>query len=215
MAARAPLDEPSSKCPAAVDDTAEVDVEHPLPLIGGGVEELACLANARVVHHDVGHAVLGAHLLGEPFDGFGVGHIEHVGVRSPAALDDHRGGVLDGGLVDIADDELGALARECQRGLPADAAARAGDRHQRVAEGLALAADLRPQQRPARGLALEVVDQLVDAAASTCGCDIGDQWPALMSRRHSRGTHRDRSSNPCGRTTGSFAPTTSCTGTLT
>ncbi len=52
------------------------------------------------------------------------------------------------------------------------------------------------------------------AAASTCGCDIGDQWPALMSRRHSRGTHRDRSSNPCGRTTGSFAPTTSCTGTL-
>ncbi len=106
--------------------------------------------------------MLGAHLLGEPFDGVGVGHVEHIGVRSPAALGDLRGGVLDGGLVDIADDELGALAREFQRGLPADAAARTGDRHQRVAEGLALAADLRPQQRPARGLALEVVDQLLD-----------------------------------------------------
>ena len=61
------------KCPAAVDHTAEVDVEHPVPLIGGRVQELSGLADAGVVDHDVGHAVLRADLVGEPLDRLGVG----------------------------------------------------------------------------------------------------------------------------------------------
>ena len=136
-----------------------------LPLIGGRVEELPRLTDARVVDHDVGHAVLGAHLVGEPFDGFGVRHVKHVRVRDTAALDDLGGGVLDARLVDVADDQFGACAGEGQRGLPADAAARAGDRHQRVAEVVALAADLCAQQRPTGGLALEEVDKFADGGS--------------------------------------------------
>ena len=108
VSAGAALDQPLSECPAAVDDTAEVDVQHPLPLFGGRVEELPRLTDARVVDHDVGHTVLGTHLVGEPLDGFGVGHVEHVRVRDTAALDDLGRGVLDARLVDIADDQFGA-----------------------------------------------------------------------------------------------------------
>ena len=142
MSACAALDEALPECPAAVDDTTEVDVQHPLPLLGRGVQELPRLTDARVVDHDVGHTVLGAHLVGEPFHRFGVGHIDDVRVRDTAPLDDLGGGFLDGRLVDVADDELGARTREGQRSLPSNAAARAGDRHQRVAEVVALAADL-------------------------------------------------------------------------
>ena len=137
------------------------------------------MPDAGVVDHDVGHPVLGAHLLGEPFDGVGVGDVEGVGVRDATARGDLRGGVLDAGLVDVADHHLGALAGERQRGRTADAAARAGHGNQCVAEVFAPTADLRAQQRPARGLALEVVDELVHGPRDRCGCDIGDQWPAL------------------------------------
>ena len=121
---------------------------------------------AGVVHHDVGHAVLGADLArrtARPRRRRTTS--SGVGVRDAAARGDLRGGVLDAGLVDVADDHLGALAGERQRGLAADAAARAGHRHQRVAEVFALAADLRAQQRPARRLAVQEVDELGDRVA--------------------------------------------------
>lgn len=146
MATGATLDQTPAECPAAVDDTAEVDVEHPLPLVGGRVEELSSLTHACVVHHDVGDAVLGAHLGGELFDGVGVGHVEHVRVGHTAALSDLGRGVLGAAFVDIADDQFGAFPGERKRGGPADAAARPGDRHQRVVERVALAADLGPQK---------------------------------------------------------------------
>ena len=110
-------------------------------------------------------------------------------MRDAAARGDLRGGLLDAGLVDVADDHLGALAGERERRFAADAAARTGHRNQRVAEVFARTADLRAQQRAARRLTLEVVDEFVrPTARAPGGCDIGAQWPALMSRRHNRGT---------------------------
>ena len=108
-----------------------------------------------------GSAVFGTDPLGERLDRVGVGHVEHVGVRDTAARGDLGGGVLDGGLVDVAHDHLGALAREGERGLAADSAAGAGDRHQRVAEVLARPSDLRAQQRAARRLALGQVGEVM------------------------------------------------------
>ena len=105
--------------------------------------------------------------LGEPLDRFGVGDVEGVGVRDTSAGGDLRGGLLDPRLVDVADDHLGTLAGERQRGLAADAAARPGDGNQCVAEVFASTSDLRPQQRATRRLALEVVDQLMHRRAMT------------------------------------------------
>ena len=110
MPAGATVDEPAAERAAAVDDTAEVDVEHPVEFLCRGVEEEPGLAHAGVVDHDVGHAVLGTHLLGEPLDGVGVGDVDGVGVRDAAAGGDLRGGVLDAGLVDVADHHFGAFA---------------------------------------------------------------------------------------------------------
>ena len=154
--------------------------------------------------------------LGEPLDGVGIGDVKGVGVRDPTAGGDLRGGLLDRGLVDVADHHFGALAGERQRGLAADAAARAGHGNQCVAEVFARTTDLRAQQSPARRLALEVVDELVHRLRDHVGaCDIGDQWPALMSRRHSRGTQFLMSSYTYGRTNGSLVLTMTCTGTST
>ena len=96
--------------------------------------------------------MLGADLLREPFDRVGVRNVKGVGVRHAAACGDLRRGVLDTCLVDVADHHLGALAGEGERGLTTDAAARAGDGNQCVAEVFAGTTDLRAQQRPARGL---------------------------------------------------------------
>ncbi len=104
---------------------------------------------------------VGADLFGERLDRVGVGHIENVRVRNPAAGVDPRGRVLDGGLVDIADDDLGAFGGERQRGFPADAAARPGHRHQGVGEAVAATTELRTQQRAAGLLAFGQVDEFV------------------------------------------------------
>ena len=159
--------------------------------------------------------MLGAHPLGELLDGVGIGDVNGVGVRDAAAGGDLRGGLLDGGLVDVADHHFGALAGERQRGLAADAAARAGHGNQCVAEIFARTADLRTQQRPARGLPSRRSMNSATDSASTCGCDIGDQWPALMSRRHSRGTHLLVSSKRMAGSTDRLELTMSCTGTPT
>ena len=107
------------------------------------------MPDAGVVDDDVGHAVLGADLLGEPFDGLGVGDVEGVRVRDATARGDLRGGVLDTGLVDVADHQFGALAGELQRGRTTDAAARSGHGNQCVAE--IFARDGRPARAAATG----------------------------------------------------------------
>ena len=40
------------------------------------------MTDSRVVDHDVGHAVLGGHPLGELLDGVGIGDVKGVGVRN-------------------------------------------------------------------------------------------------------------------------------------
>jgi hypothetical protein len=81
VSAGAALDETFGERPATVDDATEVDVEHPIPLIGRGVQECPGLPDSRVVDDDVGHPVCSADPLGEGFDGFGVGDVEHIGVH--------------------------------------------------------------------------------------------------------------------------------------
>ena len=82
-----------------------------------------------------------------------------VGVRDPAARGDLGGGVLDAGLVDVADHQFGALTGEGERGLATDTAARAGHGNQCVAEVFAL--DDRPVRVAAPGwrLAVQKVDE--------------------------------------------------------
>ena len=119
------------------------------------------MTDAGVVDDDVGNAVLGTDLIGEPFDRVCVGDVEGVRMCDAAACGDRRGGLLDSGLVHVADHDLGTLSGKRQRSRTADAAARSGNGNQCVAEIFAPTADLRAQQRPARGLTLEEVDELV------------------------------------------------------
>ncbi len=145
MAAGAPVDESPAKGPAAVDDSAEVDIEHPVVFVGGRIEEHPGVADAGIVDDDVGNTVRGTDLIGEPFDRVGVGDVERVRVSDAAACRDRRGGLLDSGLVHVADHHLGTLPGKGQRRRAADTAARSGDGNQCVAEVLTVAADLRAQ----------------------------------------------------------------------
>ena len=116
--------------------------QHAIEFVARRIEEQPGMTHPCVVDHDVGHAVFGAHPLGELLDGVGVGDVEGVCVRHAAARDDLRGGLLDGGLVDVADHQFGTLARERQRGRATNAAARAGHGNQCVAEVFARTANL-------------------------------------------------------------------------
>jgi hypothetical protein len=69
------------------------------------------------------------------------------------------GGLLDAGLVDVADHQFGTLAGERERGLAANTAPRAGERNQCVTEGFARPSELRPKQLPARRPTVEVIDE--------------------------------------------------------
>ncbi len=118
------------------------------------------MPDSGVVDDDVGHAVGGADFVGEALHRIGIGDVEHVGVGHPATRGDLGRGVLGAGLVDVADDHLGALPCELERRLAADAAARAGHGNQCVAEWFAGAAHLGAQQA-ARGRGPgDVVDEL-------------------------------------------------------
>src|SRR5690606_16146593 len=81
MPAGAALDHPAGEGATAVHHPAEVDIEHPVVLVGRGVQEAAGLADPGIVHQHVGHAVAFADVFGEPLHGLGVGDIEAVGVR--------------------------------------------------------------------------------------------------------------------------------------
>ena len=164
-----------------------------------------------------GTPCVGAHLVGELLDGVGVRDVEGVGVRDAAAGGDLRGGVLDAGLVDIADHHFGALAGERQRGLATDAAARAGHGNQSVAEVFARTPDLCPQQ--SRGRRLSVEDSR-RAHRTDLAIVVRMRHRRPVARLEDRGATtaapmRDSSSRPYGRTNGSLVLTISCTGTST
>ena len=158
----AALDEPARECPAAVDHAAQVDVEDPVPLLRRGVDEPARVADACVVHHDVWHSVFIAHLVGERLDSIGVGHVQCVRVRDAALRRNAFRGLPHADLIDIAGHHFGALTREFDRGGPAYSAARAGDRHQHIAERFPRLAHLRAPHRPAGRPALGDVDHFGD-----------------------------------------------------
>ena len=120
------------------------------------------MSDAGIVDHDVGDTVFGAHPLGESLDGIGIRDVKGVGVCDAAARSYLGGGVLDAGLVDIADHQLGALTGEGQRRLATNAAAGSGHRNQCVTEVFARTADLSAQQLTRRRLAAKGVDELLD-----------------------------------------------------
>ncbi|CNV20531.1 Uncharacterised protein [Mycobacterium tuberculosis] len=142
MPASPPLDQTLPKSAATVHHAAQVDGQHPVELLSRGVQEPTRLADAGVVDDNVGDPVFGADPLGECLDRLGVGHVEHIGVRDATTCGDLGGGVLDGGLVDVADNDLCTLTSKGERGLAADSAARPGNRHQRVTEVPAGPSDL-------------------------------------------------------------------------
>ena len=96
-----------------------------------------------VVHNDIGDTVFGAHLLGEPLDGVGVGDVEGVRMSHPAPRHDRGGSFLHARFIDVADHQFGSQPGEFEGGRATDTAAGAGDGNQRVAELFARTAGLR------------------------------------------------------------------------
>ncbi len=128
MAALPALDHQGGEGAAAVDDAAEVDLQDVLPLLLGGLQEGAAVADTGVVDHDVGDAVGRGHLPGEGVDGGAVGDVHPVGVgRGGAEQAGEFDGALGAGQVEVADHDGGAVLGEGQRGGSSDAAAAAGD----------------------------------------------------------------------------------------
>ena len=174
VAAGAAVDQSAGEGAAAVDHAAEVDVEHPIELLGR-VSRNPGHPDARVVDHDVGHTVRALHTSSaKRSTASGVGHVQHIGVRDAPMRGDPIRRLLHRGLVDIADDQFGAVARERQRKSPADAAAGARHRNQHVAERFS-----RPTYFGAQGtagkLALEVLGQLGDGGCQHLG--MGERRP--------------------------------------
>ncbi len=169
MSAGPPRNQSTRESAAAVDHPAEIDVEHPVEPLCRSVQESPGRPDPGVVDHDVGHAVRGADLLGEAFDGVGVGDVQRIRVRHATAVANPGYGRRSARRVDIADQHLRTLGGECaRRGLP-DAAGRAGDRNEHVAEGFPRPTHLRAQQRPAGRLAIEISNQLVGGAGYHLG----------------------------------------------
>src|SRR6202011_4111936 len=82
----------------------------------------------------------------------------------PALRRNNFRGLTHADLIDIAGHNFGALTREFDRGGPPYSAARAGDRHQHIAERFARLAHLRTPHRPAGRPALGYVDHFGDRA---------------------------------------------------
>ncbi len=159
MSPGAALHQEAGERAAAVDHAAEVDLEHPVELLCGGVQKGTRHSDTGVVDDDVGNTVVRANLVGESLDGLGVGNVEGVDMRRPADMGDLGCGRVGRGPVDVADHDLGTAGREGLGRFAPDPATRAGHDDQGVPEGFAHATDLGPQQSTRRRGALEVIDQ--------------------------------------------------------
>ena len=108
--------------------TVEVDVDYLAELGGGHFVHGDALDNAGVVHKDVDHADLLFDLRHQRVDLLFVGHVADVAVGLDAF------GLVGGQtfvhefLLDVVEDDLGALACECRGQCEADAVGSARDK---------------------------------------------------------------------------------------
>ena len=165
-----------------VDHAPQVDVEHPTPVLLGGVQERAAHPDAGVGHDHIRDAVLGGHLIRQDSGGRRVGDVEPVGQAGRAVRGDLGGGAFGGRGVDVHAQQVRALLGEGQRAGPADAAAGAGDQDQLSVHRAAWLADPGPGQLAAGRTALDVVDELGDGPGHRAGLGTdrpvpGDQFP--------------------------------------
>lgn len=134
LAALAALHHLGREQPRTVDYAPQVDADDLLPVGGTGTEEPTTHADAGVVHDDVRHPVLGAHLGREGVPALGVGDVEVVRVGLGADGVDEPDGLRRGRVVDVGDDDVRTLAGELQRGGAPDAASPAGDHDELAGE---------------------------------------------------------------------------------
>src|ERR1700722_14207971 len=116
-----------------IERTVKVHVEDRLPFVDGHVEEHPITHDPGIVDHaiDTTEGIDGG--LDEGRGSRGVGKAGGVGAGWPARRGDLSGHLLRGprlaGPTHVVDDDLGAVCRERQREITADAAARAGHDH--------------------------------------------------------------------------------------
>jgi hypothetical protein len=115
---------------AAVHDAAQVDAEHPVPIVERRVEDAARQPDARVVDDDVGGRRERVHVVGERLHLRAIGHVDATHERGARAeLARER---VEAGLIDVADRDASAVGGEAQRGHAPDAAGGAGDDDERI-----------------------------------------------------------------------------------
>jgi hypothetical protein len=120
-----------------VEQPLEVELDHPVPLLDGGVDDRAEQHHARVVDHDVEPAELS----GRPLDG---GHrllaVGDIGLdRQAVDLGRER---VQPVLAARGEGDRRPVRRERPRGRLADATARARDERDRLPESVAHAAEV-------------------------------------------------------------------------
>ena len=175
---------------AAVDDSAEVDVEHPVVLVAGCVEEHPGLPDAGVVDHDVGQRRVprspARRTVRRPRRRRRRGCTRarrHRARRSGAAVSltpASSTSLITSSAPSRANSS--AVARPIPLPAPVTETS-VSPKYSRRRPTCARSSD-RLAGLPSRKSTNSCTDRaIVD------GCDIGDQWPAWMSRRHNRGTH--------------------------
>ncbi|SKS40502.1 Uncharacterised protein [Mycobacteroides abscessus subsp. abscessus] len=114
---------------AAIGNTKDIDPELFFPVLLLQIKETPADHDARVVHQDIGHAVLGPHLFGEPFPCGRIGDIELEGHRPVAFTMDDLRCLLGRRQVDVGGHHLRPALGELDRDGSPDAAAGAGHHH--------------------------------------------------------------------------------------
>ena len=110
-----------------MEDATQVDVDDPVELFLGHLDEAGVLRDAGVVDQHVDAAMLFLDLGDDGVDGRAVGDIHDVafGLCTQGTALLHHG--FDAGRVDVADDDDGALSSELEGGGLTDALGSAGD----------------------------------------------------------------------------------------
>jgi hypothetical protein len=127
VTAAAALDHCGHEIVAPVDHAPKIDADDPVPIIQRHVEQARAQADAGVVHQDVDGVDPRVHRRGEVAHLVAISDVdpvcEHI---APDGADLLLGGG-ETGLVDVAEDQVGAAPRERQGRCLADAARAAGD----------------------------------------------------------------------------------------
>src|SRR5262249_4336444 len=106
----------------AVIRALEVHVDYAIDLILAHLQQLRVLHDPRVVAQDVAPAITLHDCVNHGLNRSRYGDVDDEAVRLAAGMAHVFHCHVDGLLIEVADDDLGALARELQRGGVADAA---------------------------------------------------------------------------------------------